>query len=308
MTQPNQDKRGVLLANSTEPTYDSLYSDGDRGGGGGGPFTPLFIDDFTSGTLGAGYPGWNSKSTYASDHPTVGGRSLKLALDPNTQANLDVAACAGDHFYGGRVDLPITIPVGKKIWLSMKRYIPTNFTFGFCYGSGDFAAATACSKSSDGNSWLKDIVFSPTTGGRIYIQPAASRRSITQAAGNRIISEVGPILNDEAGVSYPLGTWFTHQVEIYVHDTAAGYIREWIDTTLVNSVSGANVQAANNIKEWGIGDYWNGVPYTNGSATLHQWIRELIIATDVSGYGAPTGVDGGGRVYIDPTTTVAELS
>lgn len=273
-----------------------------------GSFVALFKDDFLSGTTGVAYTGWDSKSVYATDHPTVGGKSLKLTVAPNTQANLDATACAGGHFFGGRSNLPITIPVGKKIWLSMKRYIPANFTWGWCYGSSDGAAAVACGVSNDGNAWLKDIVFSPTTGGRIYIQPAVNRRNITQTAGNRIISEVGPIFNDEALVTYPLNSWFTHQVEIYVHDTAAGYIREWINTTLVNTASGANVQAANNIKEWGIGDYWNGIPYTNGSAGLHQWVREVIIATDVSGYGAPTGLDSGNRVYIDPNTTVAGLS
>ncbi len=134
-----------------------------------------------------------------------------------------------------------------------------------------------------------------------------SRRSVGQVAGNRLICENGPIYNDQPAVIYPLAQWFTHQIQVYVHDTGAGYIREWINNTLVNSVSGANVTSANAIREFGIGDYWNGIPYTDGSAALSQWCRELIIATDVSGYGAPTGLDSGGRVFIDPATTVASL-
>jgi hypothetical protein len=97
-------------------------------------------------------------------------------------------------------------------------------------------------------------------------------------------------------------------VQVYVHDTAAGYVREWINGTLVNSVAGANVSTGNSIAECGIGDYWNGVPYTDGAASLSQWVRELIIATDMDGYGAPNGVDSGGRTYIDPTTSVSDLT
>lgn len=297
-----------LTANGSSPRYDPAFPTGNRGAVT--PFIALFKDDFSTGTLGGVYPGWDSKSTYASDQPGVAGRSLKITVAPNTQANLDASACGlGSHSFGGRSNLPIQIPIGKSIWLQWRRYIPTNFTWGHCYaGSGDFAAANACGYSNDGNAWLKDLVFAPTNGtSRIYLQPTVSRRSIAQTAGNRIISENGPILSDQAGVVYPLGQWFTHQIQVYVHDTSAGYIREWINGTLVNSCSGANVSTGNSLNEWGIGNYWNGIPYTDGTAALSYWCRELIMATDVSGYGVPTGVDSNGFTFIDPATTVAGL-
>lgn len=273
-------------------------------------FVPLIADDFTSQNDGVVYAGWNNRSVYASDQPAASGRSLKLTLLPNTQANLNASACGtASHIYGGRTTLPITIPIGKSIWVSWKRYIPANFTFGYCYGGADNAAATACGQNADGNDWLKDLVLAPTNGtGRIYIQPYMRRRNAVSAAGNRVICEHGALYHDEPLVQYPLGQWFAHQVQVYVHDTAAGYVRQWINGTLVNSVTGANVSTGNSIAEFGIGDYFNGIPYDSGSASLSQWVRELIIATDVSGYGAPNGVDSGGRAYIDPTTSVSDLT
>jgi hypothetical protein len=276
-------------------------------GGGPGPFTPLLKNDFSAGTLGAIFSTWEAGAVYANDQPSAAGKSLKVTVSPNTQANLDIAACAGSSVFGGRSSFPVNIPIGKSVWVSWKRYIPANFTWGYCYGAGDTAAATACGESADGNAWLKDLVFSQTSGGRIYVQPAVARRSISQSAGNRIIAEQGALVSDQGAVSYPLGQWFTHQVQVYVHNTSAGYIREWINSTMVNELTGANVATASNLIEFGMGNYWNGVPYTNGSAGLSQWLRELIIATDVSGYGAPTGRDSSNRVFIDPSTTVASL-
>lgn len=274
------------------------------------PFTPLLVDDFSAQPDGTIYDIWNNRSVYASDQPSASGRSLKLTLLPNTQANLTASSCGvSSHSYGGRSVLPANVPIGKSIWVSWKRFIPVNFTYGYCYGGADNAAAVACSQNGDGNDWLKDLVLAPTNGtSRIYIQPFMRRRNSAQALGNRIITETGPHYNDASSVKYPLGEWFTHQVQVYVHDTAAGFVREWINGDLVNSVTGGNVTSGNSIREFGIGDYWNGVPYTDGTASLSQWVKELIIATDMDGYGAPTGVDSGGRTYIDPLTTVASLT
>lgn len=274
---------------------------------GGSSFIPLLKNDFSIGTLGSIFSTWEAGAVYANDQPIVAGKSIKVSVFPNTQANLDIPACAGSSVFGGRSSFPVNIPIGKSVWVSWKRYIPANFTMGYCYGAGDSAAATACGESADGNAWLKDLVFSQTSGGRIYCQPAVARRTIGQIVGNRLIAEQGGIVSDQGAISYPLGQWFTHQLQVYVHDTSAGYIREWIDGVLVNELTGANVGASGALTEFGMGNYWNGVPYTNGSADLSQWLRELIVATDVSGYGAPTGRDASNRVFIDPSTTVASL-
>lgn len=299
-----------MRTHTINPALNPITGKFESGYSSGAPsYTPLLKEDFSSGTIGAQYSTWNSKSVYANDQPGVTGRSLKMTLDANSQANLDGSICGGNHFFGGRSTLPVEIPVGKKIWVRWKRYIPSTFTWGFCYAGADSAAASACSKSADGNTWLKDLVFSPKVGtARIYIQPKVQRRIATQSAGNRIISENGPIYSDQASVAYPLNQWFDHQVCVFVNDTGAGFIYEWIDGVLVNQVSGANVSSGNSLNDFGIGDYWNGVPYTNTGVTLAMWARELIICTDIAGYGAPTGSDSGGRAIIDPSTTVADFS
>lgn len=299
------DMRGKLLANFGSPKRASNFPLGNR------PiatFNPLYKQDFSAGTIGNTFSTWEAGAVYANDQPSAAGKSLKVTIFPNTQNNLNISACAGSSVFGGRSEFSVPIPIGKTVWISCKRYIPTNFTWGYCYGSGDSSAASACGESADGNNWLKDLVFSQSQpGGRIYIQPSASRRSVIQLPGNRIITEQNASVSDDSDVVYPLGEWFTHQVRIFVSDAGDGEIDEWINGDRVNTHNGANVAASSSLIEWGMGNYWNGVPYTNGSASLSQWIREVIIATDIDGYGAPTGRDSANRIFIDPSTTVASL-
>ncbi len=296
----------------TGTATDGKFNSADQGGGSPpATFIPMLADDFSSGALGATYSTWHASSVYADDHPDVGGQSVKVVFSPNTQANLDVAACAGGHEYGGRSVLPVDVPIGKTIWMSMKRYFPANLTWGYCYGGGDNVAATLCGQNGDGNAWRKDLVFAPLTGTeRIYSLPAVSRRSVEQVPGNRLASEHGAeqLFHDEEDVLYPLGEWFTHQISVYVNSDGTGRIKLWVNGTLVNETPGANISEGNFLHEYGIGDYANGTPYQDGTASMVQWIRELIIATDMDGYGAPTGLDNLGNVFIDPATTVAELS
>lgn len=268
------------------------------------PFNALFVDDFLNRSLGVAYPGWDSKSIVVDDHPGGIGRALRCRLDAATPP-----VCGGSHFFGGRSNLPQPIPIGKTIWYSQKRYHQSSQSWAYCFSNADFSEAQACGKEADGNQWLKDMVLGPSTGtARIYVQPAVSRRSVAQVAGGRIISETGPTYHDVSGMRYPLDEWFTNQVMVHVSSDGDGIIRHWINRTLVNEVFGRNVTSGNSIAQWGIGDYWNGVPYTDGEAgRLDFWAREFIIASDIDGYGIPTGTDADGNIFIDPATTVAEL-
>ncbi len=59
-----------------------------------------------------------------------------------------------------------------------------------------------------------------------------------------------------------------------------------------------------------MGDYWNGIPYTptiGDSSIADFWLDEVIIASDIDGYGAPTTLDSGGRPYISPNTVAGDL-
>jgi len=61
--------------------------------------------------------------------------------------------------------------------------------------------------------------------------------------------------------------------------------------------------------DWGIGNYWNGVPWTDGGlGRTDFWVDEIILATDMEGYGAPDTLDDGGRPYIPSNMRVNEFA
>jgi hypothetical protein len=269
-------------------------------------FTALLADDLSSYSIGQTYPGWVG-SSIITDRAPGGQRAVRILLATNKPP-----ACGGSVHYGGRKSLPSNIPISKTIWFSHKRYHPSTQTFGYCYTSSDYNEAIACGKkdNSDGNAWLKDVVFSPAEGGsRIYFQSRQNRRQVGLTAGCRLISEHGPLYNDERAPMYPLDQWFTLQVMVRVGDDGTGKIMAWINDTLINEVSGANVSPGNALAEWGIGPYWNGIPYTDGTPGREEFfVKDFILASDIDGYEAPTGIDSLGNTYIDPATTASELS
>lgn len=270
-------------------------------------FTALYLNDFSSGTPGESIAGWNTKTVYADDQPGGVGQSMKVVLAAATPPT-----CGGEHGFGGRINLPVDIPKGKTIWYSQKRYHSSDYAWGYCFQSSDSVEAAGCSKSADGTTWLKDLVLGPSIGtARIYASPQVGRRNLAQLPGIRVVSEASQVPDDNVLVSMPLDEWFSYQLMVKVGDDGTGIMRVYINSTLVCEYIGANISAdsGNVIRNFGIGDYWNGIPYTTGAANQnHFWVKDIIIATDVEGYGAPTGVDEFDNAYIDPTTTVAELS
>jgi hypothetical protein len=289
------DARGVI----TEPPWSSASRKSPA------PFTALLADDLSSYTLGQTYPNWVGSSIIVDDAPGSL-RAVRILLDTNTPP-----ACGGSVDFGGRKALPQNIPIGKRLWFAHKRYHPSTQSWGFCYANSDFEEAVGCGKddNSDGNDWLKDVVFSPATGtSRIYYQPRVRRRQAGLIAGCRLISEFGALLNDEASPIYPLDEWFTLQVMVQVDSAGTGIMRAWVNDTLVNEVIGANVSSGNALAEWGIGPYWNGIPWTDGAEGREEfYVRDFILASDIDGFDLPTGLDSLGNVYIDPATTAEEL-
>jgi hypothetical protein len=269
-------------------------------------FNALLADDLSSYSIGQTYPGWVGSSIITDSAPG-GQRAVRILLATNQPP-----ACGGSVDFGGRKSLPSNVPIGKTIWFSHKRYHPSTQTFGYCYANSDYNEAIACGKedNSDGNAWLKDIVFSPAVGtSRIYFQSRQQRRQVGLTAGCRLISEYNALLNDENAPIYPLDQWFTLQVMVRVGDDGSGKIMAWINDTLINEVSGANVSPGNSLAEWGIGPYWNGIPYTDGAPGREEFfVRDFILASDIEGCEAPTGIDSLGNIYIDPAITASELS
>ncbi len=278
------------------------------------PFIPLLAEDFSGGVVGTGYPGFEQgtlqHSRYANDQPSLPGQSLKITMD---QFNVAGGGCGGNVVFGGRIGLPVNIPVGKWLWVMFRRYHPATQAWGYCYGGGDAAAAAICGKDADGIGVIKDMVLSPDNlTGRIYLQPENQRRALSLVSNSmRISIEEGASGNHSSAstANFPMGQWFTSQLGVFVQKNGTGIVRSWINGTLINEFVGQNINAtATAIAEWGIGTYWNGVPYTDAAANRNYfWLKEVIIATDVDGYGAPTGMDNLGNTFIDPNTTVADL-
>lgn len=175
-------------------------------------------------------------------------------------------------------------------------------------------AATGMVEQIDGVSVLKYMVVSKSEIGKIYYQPVRSRRAIART-GTALIATEGANNSRTEEAPWPLidDAWNTIQMEVYAHsDPTLGYVRIWLGETLVSEVITNTLSSSTEtLTEWGMGSYWNGQPYTDDLTDTTRtdfWIDEVIVATDMDGYGAPTGIDPGGRTYIDPTTTVAELT
>lgn len=276
-----------------------------------GGFTPLLADDFLTGTAGntvstAPSSTWyDGRVTYDQTRAFSGSQSMKV-----TMQSADGVTCGGLHSYGGKVTLPTFVPKGKNIWLRFKMYIPSTFSWGYVYAGSDSAAASACGNSSDGFGRHKFIVFDQDGGtGRLYLQPHGDRRSVSRVPGLTIDTDVGAFGALDANYLIPVDQWFDIQIHLYVDDTSSGFYRVWSDGVYKGQVDGPTLSnAAATISKVGIGDYWNGIHYTDGQAGRSEfWVDEMLVASDVDGYGAPTGTDAGGRPFIDPATLIGDL-
>ena len=288
---------------------NNLVSSNPTGTGGLG-YTPIFRENFSSGVSGAAYTtGSWADSSYDNTRADTGTLSMKMVLDQGQPP----AICGGNNFFGGTVTLADPIPIGKTVWFSAKFFFPSTFSWGYTYSSSDSAEAATCGKGTDGFGLLKFMRLAPTNGtSRIYLQPPVDRRSVSQPTSNtmRITSEVGPLVADlnNANGKIGLNAWVTCQIAVKVASDGTGFIRYWNGDNFIGEVTGATVTAANSIASWTIGDYWNGIPYTDGGAGRDEfWMDEVILATDVDGYGEPTTTDSGGRPYISSTTKVSDF-
>lgn len=253
------------------------------------------------------YPG-SGANRMQYDTGAPGGYGIKTTLSLGQPP----ATCGGATLYGGRFSLATQIPQGYNIWYKVSVYLPSTLPMGYCFGGSDSAEASTCGKPADGNGQTKFLVMSQdqAAAGRMYFNLRTPRRAMGLDNGCVIISEVGagaPVTNTTYVI--PRDAWFTMQMHIYAHSTA-GFVRAWVDEDYIGQLTKNTLSTSGRkIKEWGIGNYWNGVPWTDGGGTRtdHFWIRDVIIATDYTGYGAPLSSDSGGRTYINPELTVADL-
>ena len=148
---------------------------------------------------------------------------------------------------------------------------------GYVFGSGDSSEASTCGSPSDGGPTnLKWMVFAPdVTTARAYFQPYIQRRQAQQAAtpGLRVITEVGPSLDENlSGQALPRDQWFSIQMALKVSKTGDGFIRAWIDDQLAAEVTNISTIAGSDtgIREWGLGDYWNGLLIVTGKPLISR--------------------------------------
>jgi hypothetical protein len=203
------------------------------------------------------------------------------------------------------------IPLGKTVWQRMKMFFPAEFSFGFSYRSSTVPTPTddGCpSVSADGNgTGTKWLVFSPDVGtARCYLNAPNDFRAINQLIGNgRLALEANPAAQQNLNIVFPRGQWVTLETAVKVSNTGTGYFRFWMDGVLIASIGGASGTentisgSASALAQWGLGDYWNGAPWTDGAAGRDTfYVDEVVVATDVDGYGAPTATDSNGYPMI----------
>lgn len=270
-------------------------------------YKPILSYDMENGNTGDKFLNW-TRSVFDDSRSISGNKSIKISTKPG-----DVLPnCSGSHRFAGRtlLDEKLRVPPGKIIWIRMMQYIPSTFSFGYKYGGeADRDEATACGQNKDGNSRVKWMVISPTEGtGRVYFNPQAYRRSLGDGSGTmRIITEFKHGLTN-LDVTLPRDKWFSLQMAVKISSKSDGFIRAWIDDSFLGEMNGPTMSPGSSVKDWGIGDYWNGVPWTDGEAGRTDfWIDDIIIASYMDSNGTPNTLDDGGRPYISSKTRVSDF-
>ena len=206
----------------------------------------------------------------------------------------------GTNINGGEVNLLDPLPSAISAGAKVKTF--------------DEAEAKICGKNADasyvtGNKWL---VFAPNVGTlRIYNKIGWQKRQIDQPANARFAIENEAGGNAGGSFNLPRNEWVELQFAVKVGRGTSGAAWLWANGELKSSATGIQTigPEATGIDEWGLGDYWNGIPYTDGAPDREKfYVDEVIVATDMPGYGAPTGVDAEGNAYIDPATRVGDLA
>jgi len=284
------------LINPATGLLDSKY----REGAPPANYTPLVNINLRGLANGATPPIFGNGATVSTDYGQEG-RSIKVITNPT-----QVGVTCGTHFFAGRQTLPVAVPLGKTVWQRMKFRFPAAFSFGYTYGAGapSTPAADGCSANADGGpTAFKFMVFSPNVGtGRIYYNASNSLRSIAQNSTSGVLAmEASPDAQQLARKIFPRDQVVTCEVAVKVAHDNTGYARVWVDEELLaEAVNVRTIQdAATAISEFGVGDYWNGTPWTDGVAGRNVfYVDEILVASDIDGYGAPSGRDSADRPMI----------
>lgn len=271
-------------------------------------YTPMYVLNLDSYTNGQASPIFNHNTPIVTTERA--GVDQSKCIRVLTRPTNPAVSC-GTNYYAGRMNLAQNIPTGKTIWMRMKMFFPSAFSFGYTYSGGTVPNPTGdgCPViANDGNpTGTKWLVFSPDVGtSRNYLLAPNNFRDINPTVGSgRLAMESNQSLNQSLTVLFPRDQWVTLEMACKVSNTGTGYFRAWMDGLLIGSIGGetgnqSTISAsATAIKEWGLGDYWNGSPWTDGAAGRDAfYVDEVVVATDLDGYGAPEAVDSNGYPMI----------
>lgn len=285
-------------------------------------FIPLYAENYATKTVGVTDPDWRY-GQWTDERAYSGTKALKMGMN----RGFPPPTCGGSHYFGNNhslnenLGLPATVPVGSTMWFRVYFYFASTFSFGYTFN--DDAEADQCGKSADmglsGIKWMNLNSDAPPVEGKLYVKIPSAYRKVEQptaAAGDpnypdiRIENEAGGTGFSGTGMPVPLDQWFAMQLGIKVANDNTGWHRLWMDNQLV--AEKLNIPTippqGTLINSWGIGDYWNSVPWTDGGVGRDDlYIDEMMIAADIPGYGAPTGRDANGNTYIDPALLAGDL-
>lgn len=266
-------------------------------------YTPLKNVVFRNQTVGTTPPVFGYGAAVTNDIPGVyESKCIKIVTSPTNPG-----VTCGAHGFAGRFLLDETIPVGKTIWQRVKLFFPSEFSFGYAYSGStpSSPASDGCAGlSADGNnSGTKFMVFAPDSGtARIYYNVSNSVRTTAQSLSTGVLAiESNPGGQQPAPYVFPRDEWFTLEMACKVAKDSSGYVRIWLNGILISeSVDQRTIaDVASGISEAGIGDYFNGTPWTDGMAGRDTfYIDEILVATDIDGFGSPDATDAAGNAMI----------
>jgi len=205
------------------------------------------------------------------------------------------------------------VPVGSTIWYRVFCYFPSSYSFGYLWSTSDDAEANACGyTNNDGNGSLKFLVLDPeSSNARLYLNISSTRRATGQPenAELTLISEAGGVVTTGA-YKLPLDGWVSIQIGVKLASDSTGWMRAWAGEQLI--AERLNMQtlstSATGLANFGIGNIFNGFPFTDGMAGRDTfYIDEIVLATDKEGFGTPNGIDASGNAYIAPSTLAAGI-
>jgi hypothetical protein len=274
-------------------------------------YTPLRAVEYGALSVGAAAPVFSFRNTMSNERSSYGGgKCIRLLTLPTVPGSV-----CGGHFFAGRMTLSTPVPLGNIIWQRMRFYFPAAFSFGAAYysGSPSSPAGDGCGASADGGlQGTKWLVFSPNSGtARTYLLIPNALRAVNQTPGSGFLSmEADPTAQQALNVVFPRDQWITLELAIKVSNTGTGWARAWLDGQLIAQALNVNTVAGGvtSITEYGVGDYWNGTPWSDGGADRDEFfIDDIVVASDVAGYGAPDATDAAGNLMIGTEVTVRDF-